>query len=182
MYEKTHGHSEPGEQKVRNYNWPFNKSQHSFGKEQSIEQNGAKKCLENDFLLNLYPQTKVGNKRLEDFRQATANMVGKGKYKGSLPENITSEYVFGVKTIKDGDWNAGKCLSGEDSLRKEGSLKADLDLGRSVRYIQKNKLLIPNENIDLSKQFGVPSVRNDLKEKEFKSLSDYTVSNISKII
>ena len=49
---------------------------------------GVKKSLRSDFLYNPYPQTKLVGKRLEDYRQATEDMLGKNKYYGTLDKRF----------------------------------------------------------------------------------------------
>ncbi len=159
MYNFTHGLSEPGEQKDRNYQWPFEKNDHKFGKADYIEKDGAKKSLQTDLLYSDYPQTKIGTKRLEDFRQATASLIGRGKFKGTLNENISENFTFGVKTIKGDEWNVGKCLSGDSEKITKEMLEPDVDLGKSFNYTKKNPKLHPNKNIDYNRVFGVSSVK-----------------------
>ena len=42
MYQKTHGLTIPGEQKKRDYNWPFETNNHVFGKGYPLEKDGCK--------------------------------------------------------------------------------------------------------------------------------------------
>ena len=46
MYHTSHGSTRPGEQKDREYNWPFNKDRHVFGKAFPAELDQAKRCLQ----------------------------------------------------------------------------------------------------------------------------------------
>jgi len=110
LYQKTHGLSDPGEQKDRNYNWPVDKHNHVFGKTEPIEYEGTKKCLNSDFLEANYPKTKIVSKRLEDFRQATSDVVGRSKFKGTLSEKIEPNHSFGVKSLLGNNWNVGKLI------------------------------------------------------------------------
>jgi hypothetical protein len=48
MYQKSHGHTKPGEQKKREYEWPFNPADHRFGKQHHREVDITKKCLQPD--------------------------------------------------------------------------------------------------------------------------------------
>ena len=175
MYNFSHGLTDPGEQKERNYNWPINKDTHVFGKGQFIEKDGAKKSLMPDILVNNYPATKVGDKRLEDFRQATADMLGRSKFKGTLNSNIPNDYTFGVKSLKEGNWNVGKCLNGDPNSISEKMLEPDVDLGKTFLLRSKNEKLHP-KGFDTTRSFGVPSVRNDLPEKSRRSVTDLVVS------
>jgi hypothetical protein len=182
MYNLTHGLTEPGEQKDRNYKWNFDKNTHVFGKPETMEKDGTKKSLQTDLLFSEYPQTKIGNKRLEDFRQATSSLVGTGKFKGTLNDNIPHNHAFGTRTMKDGNWNVGKCLSGNMDTNNRSMLTHDVDLGKSFNYTNKNKKLHPTDLINGHRLFGVPSVRTDLQQKGFRSVSDYTVSKSIYII
>lgn len=177
LYKITHGHTLPGEQKDRNYDWNLDKNKHVFGKADNIEQDGAKKSLRTDMLFSEYPKTKIGEKRLEDYRQATSELLGKGKFKGTLNPSISADFTYGVKSMKDGTWNVGKCIFGdsESNLNNKNNLDTDIDLGKSVNLRSKNPKLHPNEKVDHNKIFGVPSVRYDLVEKEKKSVCDYKV-------
>ncbi len=166
LYRTTHGFSNPGEQKDRNYNWKtIDKSNHIFGKPQEKEYNGAKNSLMTDFVDANYPKTKIVDKRLEDFRQATDDMLGTTKYKGTLNANLPEDHVFGVKSIKDDEknWNMGKCIQGE--LGK--NINPDVDLGKSVVHKSKLSSVQPKEYIP-DKTFGVPSVRYDLPKKKIE--------------
>lgn len=177
MYQLTHGLTLPGEQKDRNYNWPVDKNTFSFGKEEKIEQDGAKLSLRTDLLVSEYPITKIGDKRLEDFRQANSELLGRSKFRGTLSSQISDDFVFGVKSMKESNWNVGKCLSGDLEAKTQQMLIHDPDLGKSVAFRQKNTKYHPNEEANYKRLFGVPSVRNDLRPKECKSVSDITVRN-----
>lgn len=97
-YAKTHGHTEPGEQKNREYNWPVDKSKFIFGKPQPIEIDGCKKSLRTDKLESDFPLTKVVDKRVEDFRQANGQQLGTAKFKGTMRSDLPDDFRFGVKT------------------------------------------------------------------------------------
>lgn len=172
MYKTTHGFSDPGEQKDRNYKWNMDKTQHSFGKQIEMEYDGAKKSLMTDRLESDFPKTKIVTKRLEDFRQATEEGLGKTKYKGTLNPNLEEDFAFGVSTIKssDNNWNLAKCIHG-DSNR---NIQADPDLGRSVQNKSRLSARQPREH-DPNKTFGVPSIRRDLPSKKNVSVCDINV-------
>ena len=174
MYKTTHGFSDPGEQKNRNYNWNFDKTQHSFGKEIEKEYDGAKKSLLNDRLNSDFPMTKIVTKRLEDFRQATEDGLGKTKYKGTINENLGEDFTFGIPTIKNSDnhWNLAKCMHGDSNK----DIKADPDLGRSILHKSRLSARQPRD-YDPNKTFGVPSIRQDLPKKKNTSVNDLNVNN-----
>lgn len=176
LYRTTHGFSDPGEQKNRNYNWKdIDKNSFLFGKPQEMELNGALKSLKSDNLEAQYPKTKIVDKKLEDFRQATEDMLGTSKYKGTMNPNLPEDFVFGVKSIKnDGnDWNLRKCLEGEANKK----IEPDKDLGKSILHRSKLSSVQPRE-YDPNKTFGVPSVRVDLSRKKNASVSDVIVTFI----
>lgn len=178
MYQLSHGFSLPGEQKIRNYNWPVDPNNHVFGKGEYMEKDGTKKSLRPDLLESEYPKTKIGDKRLEDFRQATSDMLGRSKFKGSLRNDISPDFTFGVKSLKEDNWNVGKCINGDPNVLTEKMLEVDPDLGKSFSYRFKSTSRHPTQDRDYTRIFGVPSVRNDLKPKDNKSMCDLTVSNI----
>ena len=173
LYQKTHGLSDPGEQKNRNYKWYFDKDKHAFGLPQEKELDGAKKSLLMDTLESPYPKTKLVNSRLENFRQATENQLGKPKYHGTLHPKIGPDHTFGVPNKLSGFWNAGKCIFGDPHEINKEAVEPDKDLGRDFRYKSKIKNLQPIEH-DPNQIYGVPSIRRDLKKKSRVSVTDLT--------
>ena len=171
LYFKTHGVTDPGEQSLRNFKFNFDPNEHKFGYAQEKELDGVKKSLKEDYLYNPYPQTKLVGKRLEDFRQATEDMLGKGKYLGTLaPKFYNDDHTFGLGSNFE-EWNVGKCIHGDQSTLNKNNLEPDIDLGRDVHYKNRVKNLQPSQR-DLNRTYGVPSIRNDLPKKELKSVSD----------
>ena len=171
LYFKTHGVTDPGEQSLRNFKFNFDQNEHKFGYAQEKELDGVKKSLKEDYLYNPYPQTKLVGKRLEDFRQATEDMLGKGKYLGTLaPKFYNDDHTFGLGSNFE-EWNVGKCIHGDQSTLNKNNLEPDIDLGRDVHYKNRVKNLQPSQR-DLNRTYGVPSIRNDLPKKELKSVSD----------
>lgn len=176
LYNKSHGLTDPGEQKKRNYTWYVDKDNHVFGKPEAMEFDGAKKSLCNDFLESQYPKTVVANKRLEDFRQATSDMVGRSKFKGTLHPSIDENHTFGAKSVLGGNWNVAKCIHGDPEEKTSKHLEPDLDLGKPTLHRSKLQNAQPKD-IDPEKTFGVPSIRNDLKRGKV-SVADLTVSKL----
>lgn len=174
LYNRTHGLTDPGEQKNRNYDWKFDKNNHVFGRPEPIEFNGAKKSLNTDFLEASYPKTKIVDRRLEDYRQATADMIGKSKFRGTLHQNIDDSHVFGVKTVLGGNWNVAKCINGDSNEKTEKHFAPDSDLGKNVLYRSKMQALIPKSTIEPEKIFGLPSIRSDIQRNK-TSICDFTV-------
>ena len=171
LYYKTHGLTDPGEQSKRGYQWNFDPNEHKFGYFQEKEIDGAKKSLMTDNLYHPYPQTKLVGKRLEDFRQATEDMLGKSKFYGTLPPKFHDEnHAFG-KGSNFEEWNAERCIHGDENTVNEKTVRPDIDLGRDVHYSCKLKSLQPSQR-DFNRTYGVPSIRSDLGPREFKSVSD----------
>ena len=50
-------------------------------------------------------------------------------------------------------------------------MEPDIDLGKDVRYRSKLKNLQPSQR-DLSRTYGVPTIRSDLPQKQLKSVMD----------
>jgi len=167
LYNKTHGLTDPGQQKDRQYNWTVDKDNHVFGKrDDNREADGAKKTLENDFVGVTYTKTQFVGKRAEDFRTFNSDMLGKSKFRGTMDTKVANEdFVFGQKTFKKDNWNAGKCIHGDGSLKNDQEMDPDKDLGRSTLYRSKLSTVTPG-NHDPNRAFGVPSVRNDIPKKE----------------
>lgn len=179
LYSKTHGLSDPGSQRDRNYNWhSIDKKNHVFGKFHPIEKDGAKLSLITDFLEASYPKTKIVDKRLEDFRQASEDMIGKSKFKGTLKSDIDENFVFGLQSFKANEmWNVGKCLYGDPDSQNTQLIEQDKDLGKSISYKSKLNIFKPKE-CEVSKVFGLPTIRYDLPKKKLVSVTDWTVINI----
>lgn len=174
LYNKSHKVTDPGEQKDRNYHWNFDKTTHVFGKYEPMEFEGTKKSLRNDFLESYYPKTKIVDKRLEDFRQAIIEQVGKPKFRGSMPSNIDESHAFGAKSVIEGNWNAGKCINGDPQQTTDKLMCCDIDLGKNVLYRSKLKNMKP-KTPSPEKLFGLPTIRLDLQKPENISLNDNNV-------
>ena len=65
------------------------------------------------------------------------------------------------------EWNAAKCMQGHS---EERFLRPDNDLGRAVKPGCRN--MVRREE-DRHRSFGVPTIRNDIPLKEFRSVADY---------
>ena len=171
LYFKTHGVTDPGEQSKRDFKFNFDPNEHKFGFFQEKELDGVKKSLRSDYIYNPYPQTKLVGKRLEDYREATEDLLGKSKFMGTLaPKFYNDDHTFGKKSNFE-EWNAGKCIHGDENNINKKSLEPDIDLGRDVHYKNKIKNLQPSKR-DYNRVYGVPSIRDDLPKKDLKSVSD----------
>jgi hypothetical protein len=172
LYNKTHGLTDPGQQKNRNYKWNIDKDNFVFGKEEIREFDGTKKSLESDYLEANYPKSKIVDKRLEDFRQATGDVVGRSKYRGALHPSVDENFVFGAFKTSE-DWNAAKCIYGDPEQKTDKYFEADPDLGKSLHNRTRLKNLQPI-TYDGKRTFGVPSIRYDLNKTK-TSISDNIV-------
>ena len=171
LYNKTHGFTDPGEQQKRDYKWMFDPENHIFGYYIDKELDGAKKSLMTDNLYSPYPETKIVDKRLEDFRSASTDMLGKSKYFGTLNPKYGDDFAYGKRSNFGDQWNAGRCIHGDASTVSEKSVAPDIDLGRDYHYACKLKNLQPIQR-DPNKVYGVPSIRSDLPKREYKKVTD----------
>ena len=67
-------------------------------------------------------------------------------------------------------WNAARCIHGEPS---DAQLEPDKDLGRATKPNTRN---VVHKEEDRYRSFGVPTVRNDIPAKSFKSVANFQVS------
>jgi len=109
-YMKSHNSFQPGEQKSRNYEWPMDKRQMTFGRPLAKELAGTEKSLKYDTLKNAYPTTTLVSKRFNDFILSSENILGKQKYKGSLRNSIDDNTTYGCKSQSKDAWNVGKLI------------------------------------------------------------------------
>ena len=183
LYYKSHGITSPGQQNTRYYNWNFDPNNHVFGYGEKKENDAVLKSLRSDFLLNPYPQTKLIEKRAEDFRIANEDLLGKGKFHGTLNYKYFDDenHIFGQKSKLGDAWNVGRCIHGDESTINKSALLPDEDLGKSCFYNNNKRLKncksqnLNNDEIDYNRVYGTPSIRRDLpKPKRGKSVCDFT--------
>ena len=172
LYYKSHGITDPGQQNTRYYKWNFDPNKHTFGFSPKTELDGAKNSLRTDTLSNPYPQTLLMNKRAENFRAFNNPLLGKGKFYGSLnPKFYDENHTFGKGSKLGEQWNAGRCIHGDETTVNTESLKPEEDLGRDWHYASKLKSLRPTQN-NLTRVYGVPTIRRDLPKRIVKSITD----------
>ena len=172
LYYKSHGTTDPGKPNMRYYKWNFDPNKHTFGFAPKLEIDGAKNSLKTDTLINPYPQTLLTNKRVENFRAFNNPLLGKGKFHGSLnPKFYDENHVFGKGSKLGEQWNAGRCIHGDETTVNTESVKPDDDLGRDWHYASKLKSLRPTQN-NLTRAYGVPTIRRDLPKRIVKSVTD----------
>jgi hypothetical protein len=66
MYTKTHGSIPAGVQKNRNYDWPMNPTQHSFGFGEIHNPGGAYRAVNPERQNGIFPKTVIVKKTVED--------------------------------------------------------------------------------------------------------------------
>ena len=164
LYYKSHGVTEMGEQMTRNYNWSFDKTQQRFGLPDPVETNGVAIALRPEAFNSSHPKTEIIKKTVEDYRNSTHEELGKSKNLGTGKPPVPVDHTFGIPTFKE-PWNAAQCLRGNPAAEE---LLPDKDLGKTNRHGFRNTV----KEGDESRQFGVPTIRNDIGAKDFKSVAD----------
>jgi EF-hand domain-containing family member B len=163
LYFRSHGLTQAGEQMTRNYQLPFDKNEHRFGLSEPPELNGVVRALQPESFGGIHPKTEIIKKVVEDHRNVNSELLGKSKNLGTGKMGNTDQ-VFGIPTYKE-PWNVGQCIRGQPDVN---DLLPDKDLGKSTRFGFRNSV----KNGDESRQFGVPTIRNDITNKTFKSVAD----------
>ncbi|KAL4491814.1 hypothetical protein ABPG72_006069 [Tetrahymena utriculariae] len=165
QYVRSHGNYEAGEQKNRNYNWKVDPQQHRFGKTDKIASNEVVYCLNQEALQDQFPKTTIVQKKQEDFRNFKEDHLGLPKNLGQTNAKNNPDMVFGARLGGPDEWNAGKCISGEATLKE---VQTDKDLGKTNRFGFRNVTKEGDEN----RVFGVPTIRNDIMKPQMKSIAD----------
>ncbi|OQR98682.1 hypothetical protein ACHHYP_08211 [Achlya hypogyna] len=157
LYKRSHGASDPGEQKHRAYAVPFDLAQARFGTLKLKDDGGVASVL-NPELDEHVSKLTITSKNVEDMK-STLDQLGRPRNLGFGREN--NEHVFGVKLPKDAA-GAGDCIQGNYSFEEQ---QPDADLGRPV-----NRGWL-NATTD-DRAFGVPSIRSDVAPPAKRSLAD----------
>jgi len=166
LYIKSHLQYDSGEQKNREYQWPFDPKNHVFGRSGKMILNEAKLCVQPETAdESSFPKTKIVKKNVEDFKDFACDKLGHTKNLGQTTQNIDSDHVFGFKSKKVELWNAAKCIHGEAT---SNDVQPDADLGKSTKYGNRNLAHCGDEE----RVFGVPTIRNDLQKTQEKSMAD----------
>lgn len=175
QYKKSHAAYLPGEQKRRNYNWGtgeggLDPTMVRFGKPGDSSEHNAIYYALHPAQDPYVPQpARIISKELEDFKEVTAEALGKPKTLGhgdySQPP---PEAGFGMPSKRkgDGDWNARQCLEGEYPPE---ALRPDVDLGQAIRPGWRN--IAPPDD----RAFGIPNVRTDVPAPLVRSVADHQV-------
>jgi len=82
LYRKTHGNFAPGEQRTRDYDWKFNPNDHRFGFGEKRVLNGAAKALHSERQEEEFPKTVIVQKKVEDFKAVSSDILGASKNLG----------------------------------------------------------------------------------------------------
>ena len=126
-------------------------------------------CLRtlNNLCVFRFPKTRIVQLKQEDFRNFKDDQLGMVKNLAQNHDKDTSQ-AFGARLGGPDAWNAGKCISGEGSLK---DVKLDSDLGTTNRYGYRNLTRKGDEN----RIFGVPTIRNDIVKTSMRSVADPNV-------
>jgi EF-hand domain-containing family member B len=164
----THMNYAPGEQKHRNYEWKFDPNGHVFGYAEKKVANGAAMALQAERPEEMFPKTVIVKKTVEDHKAVAGDLLGKTKNLGQGQTDRGPDFVHGIKNLTSTDiWNAGHCIHGEPGQRE---LNPDADLGRSSKPGTRN---VVRSEKDLDRSFGLPTIRNDIPYKAFRSVANY---------
>lgn len=174
----THGNFMAGEQKTRDYDWTSNPricegsgnpTNHPFGYGEQPLYNGAKKAVMPERFEETFPKTIIVKRQVEDYKAVALDPLAQSRNLGQGVYHIHDpNVVFGIKNNLE-NWNAAKCITGEEPPE---NLQPDKDLGKSVRANCTNNY---RKQEDVGRSFGVPSIRVDVpyKAAEKRSVADY---------
>ena len=134
-------------------------------------------ALHNERLEEDYPKTIIVKKTVEDHYAVSNDMLGKSKNLGQGQTDRGADFVHGIKNVQGADpWNAARCIHGEPNANQ---IVPDSDLGKSVKPNCRN---VVRKEGDAHRSYGLPTIRNDIPFKDFKSVADYLVSFFSSFI
>ncbi|OQR95407.1 hypothetical protein THRCLA_07905 [Thraustotheca clavata] len=159
LYKRSHGASDPGEQKNRGYQVPIDLNTTRFGA-QKVKNDGGVSSALNPELDEQVSKLTITSKNVEDMK-STMDQLGRPRNLGYNRAHENNDHVFGVKLPKDGA-GAGDCIQGHYSFEEQ---QPDSDLGRPV-----NRGWM-NATAD-DRSFGVPSIRSDVVPPQKRSLAD----------
>jgi len=165
LYIKSHGMHEAGQQKNRDYSWPFNPKDQVFGKTDKNVVDEGRYCLQPETVDENFPKTQIIKKNVEDFRDYNRDHLGKTKNLAQTNSHVTSDHVYGYKPKEQDPWNAAKCITGESTFK---DVQAEDSLGRATRFGYKNEVKPGDE----SRVFGLPTIRTDVQKPALRSVAD----------
>ncbi|KAG9415714.1 hypothetical protein AC1031_000096 [Aphanomyces cochlioides] len=159
LYKRSHGSSDPGEQKNRQYDVPFDLHKARHGAAKKKEDSGGVSAVLNPEMDEQVSKLVITQKNVEDMKN-TMDMLGRPRNLGCghLPD---PDHVFGVKQSKDGP-DAATCIHGSYSFEEQ---QPDPDLGKPI-----NRGWM-NATAD-QRAFGVPSIRSDVAPPSKRSIAD----------
>lgn len=109
LYLKSHRQYEPGQQKERDYNMPFNKHSHTYGKPIGLIQNAAKLVIQPENDLDSFAKTTIVKKNQIDQKNLKEDPIGRCKNLGQTNHYHKEGTPYGVVEQHD-EWNAGRCI------------------------------------------------------------------------
>ncbi|KRX04848.1 hypothetical protein PPERSA_06482 [Pseudocohnilembus persalinus] len=164
-YVKSFGDQRVGCQKDRNYNWPVDKNQHRFGKQNSEVFDEIKYCLNQESLPDQFQKTTIVKKKQEDFRNYKEDPLGQPKNQGQVNSYVGSQTVYGARPKNQDEWSVGNCIKGEATLKQA---LPDSDLGKTNKFGFRNTTKPGDED----RCFGVPTIRDDINKPKVRSVAD----------
>lgn len=116
LYVRSHGAYDAGEQKRRGYNWQVDPENHRFGlKPKEDLKNAAKMCLQPETKDNVFPNTTIVKKNVEDHRNFQVDPLGRSKNLGQTNPRIDPNVPAG-KVGGGDEWSAGQCIRGQATI------------------------------------------------------------------
>ncbi|ETV98019.1 hypothetical protein H310_09320 [Aphanomyces invadans] len=159
LYKRSHGSSEPGEQKNRQYlNVPADLHKMRFGAHKRKDEGGVDAIL-NPEMDDHVSKVVIAQKNVEDMKN-TMDMLGKPRNLG-FNRATSPDHVFGLKPARGGP-DAAVSIHGTYSFEEQ---QPDADLGKPVNRGWMNAS-------DEQRSFGVPSIRSDVTPPAKRSIAD----------
>eukprot|EP00002_Diphylleia_rotans_P021961 TRINITY_DN428_c0_g1_i5.p1 TRINITY_DN428_c0_g1~~TRINITY_DN428_c0_g1_i5.p1 ORF type:complete len:385 (-),score=77.65 TRINITY_DN428_c0_g1_i5:588-1742(-) len=170
LYKKSHRDFEAGEQKTRAYDWEsarVDPTRFQFGYKQEIEQEGVKKSLlwNGGDAATGKPQAIV-NTAVDRRDQYVHSSLGKVRKSHAAKDQHDPNHVFGLESLGR-NFTAGEVISGNYSKEEQ---QPEPDLGTYRRGISPSTV----KALNVSRAYGTPSIRSDLRLPPIKSVTNYT--------
>jgi len=156
LYRKSHNAYDPGEQILRDYDWPVDPNTSRFGMRTQEGLLGSSSASVAAVLrgTDSIKERRIISKRVEDFHN-TKDHLGHSRSLGHDHSHLARDHIFGKASQgqRDGEWNTKQCLEGMYPIEEQ---LPDSDLGCTLTPGFRNT------GAD-GRVFGVPSIRTDLK-------------------
>ena len=124
--------------------------------------------MHNERLEEDFPKTIIVKKTVEDHKAVANDMLGHSKNLGQGQTDRGADFVHGIKNVQGANpWNAARCIHGEPTAKE---VAPDADLGKSIKPNCRN---VVRREEDRHRSFGLPTIRNDIPVKGFRSVADY---------